>query len=365
MSDHQWMFRALELAALGQGAVEPNPMVGCVLVKESRIIAEGWHRRFGDLHAEAEALQNCSGDPRGSTAYVTLEPCCHTGKQPPCTAALIHAGVERVVVAMPDPFAEVNGGGFDLLKDAGIRVEVGLLQEQARELNAPYLKLVQQGRPWVLGKWAATLDGKIATSQGDSRWISNTASRSIVHQIRGRCDAIVVGSGTARVDDPLLTVRPPGPRTPVRVVVNSEATLDIDSQLVRTIEQAPVWVVCGPDAEPGRCDRLRELGVDVVQFEERDPNARLLALLDTMGQARMTNVLIEGGAHLMGSLFDLQMIDEIHAFIAPKLVGGVSAPGPIGGGGVGMMPNARQLQNVSMEPVEGDLYCHGRVRYTF
>lgn len=357
------MFRALELAAQGQGAVEPNPMVGCVLVKDGVAIGEGWHRQYGDLHAEADALKNCEGDPRGATAFVTLEPCCHTGKQPPCTTALIEAGVERVVVAMPDPFAEVNGGGLDLLKDAGVQVEVGLLQDQARELNAPYLKLVQKGRPWVLGKWAVTLDGKIATSEGNSQWISNASSRAIVHQIRGRCDAIVVGSGTERADDPLLTARPPGPRTPVRVVINSEATLDTESQLVRTLEQAPVWVVCGPHAEQDRCERLREFGVDVVQFEEQDANARLLALLDYMGQARMTNVLVEGGAKLMGSLFDLEAIDEVHAFIAPKLVGGSSAPGPMGGEGVGKMQQARQLQGLNVEQIDGDLYCHGRVRY--
>lgn len=363
MNDRQWMLRALKLAAQGQGAVEPNPMVGCVLVKDGQVIGEGWHRRFGDLHAEADALKRCSGDPRGATAFVTLEPCCHTGKQPPCTTALIEAGVERVVVAMPDPFAEVNGGGLDLLKDAGVRVDVGLLRDEAQELNAPYLKLVQKGRPWVLGKWAATLDGKIATSEGDSRWISNASSRALVHQIRGRCDAIVVGSGTARADDPLLTARPPGPRTPVRVVVSSEANLEIESQLITTLDQAPVWVVCGPNADQVRCERLREIGVEVVQFEEEDANARLLALLDYMGQARMTNVLIEGGAHLIGSLFDLQAVDEIHTFIAPKLVGGAAAPGPVGGAGVGKMQQARHLQDMTVEHVDGDLYCYGRVRY--
>ncbi|MEC8410469.1 MAG: bifunctional diaminohydroxyphosphoribosylaminopyrimidine deaminase/5-amino-6-(5-phosphoribosylamino)uracil reductase RibD, partial [Planctomycetota bacterium] len=164
MSDREWMFRALELAERGQGAVEPNPMVGCVLVQADQVIAEGWHRRFGDQHAEVDALEKCSADPKGATAYVTLEPCCHFGKQPPCTQSLIRAGIKRVVVAMADPFAEVDGGGISQLEAAGIKVEVGLLEERARYLNAPYLKLVQSGQPWLIAKWAATMDGKIATS---------------------------------------------------------------------------------------------------------------------------------------------------------------------------------------------------------
>lgn len=363
MSDRQWMFRALELAERGQGAVEPNPMVGCVLVHADQVIAEGWHRRFGEQHAEVDALERCSVDPKGATAYVTLEPCCHFGKQPPCTHALIRAGIERVVVAMADPFAEVDGGGVSQLEAAGIKVEVGLLEERARYLNAPYLKLVQKGQPWLIAKWAATMDGKIATSQSDSRWISNESSRAIVHQIRGRCDAIIVGAGTATSDDPLMTVRPPGLRSPVRIVISSEARLGLDSNLVKTLDEAPVWVVCGPDADAGHCNQLRDRGVDVIQFAQTDANQRLTDFMDYMGKARMTNVLIEGGSQLLGSFFDLRHVDEVHAFFAPKLAGGAAAPTAIGGAGVPTMAQVRHLGDPILREVDGDLYWQGRIRY--
>ena len=228
------MRRALELAAQGQGAVEPNPMVGCVIARGAEILGEGWHRRFGGAHAEVEALKLAGERARGATVYVTLEPCCHHGKTPPCTRAILDAGVARVVAAMPDPFPQVAGGGLAELRAAGIEVQSGVLEEEARKLNAPYLKLLSTGRPWIIAKWAMTLDGKIATAAGDSRWISCLDSRSIVHQLRGRVDAIVVGRGTAAADDPLLTARPPGPRTAMRIVVDTRASLSPQSQLVRT-----------------------------------------------------------------------------------------------------------------------------------
>ena len=264
---------------------------------------------------------------------------------------------------MADPFAEVDGGGVSQLEAAGIKVEVGLLEERARYLNAPYLKLVQKGQPWLIAKWAATMDGKIATSQSDSRWISNESSRAIVHQIRGRCDAIIVGAGTATSDDPLMTVRPPGLRSPVRIVISSEARLGLDSNIVKTLDEAPVWVVCGPDADAGHCNQLRDRGVDVVQFAQTDANQRLTDFMDYMGKARMTNVLIEGGSQLLGSFFDLRHVDEVHAFFAPKLAGGAAAPTAIGGAGVPTMAQVRHLGDPILREVDGDLYWQGRIRY--
>jgi diaminohydroxyphosphoribosylaminopyrimidine deaminase / 5-amino-6-(5-phosphoribosylamino)uracil reductase len=215
------MRRALELAAHGRGRVEPNPLVGCVIAHGAEIIGEGWHGSYGGPHAEIEALRIAGQRAAGATVYVTLEPCRHFGKIPPCTRALLAAGVRRVVAAMADPFPEVAGQGAAELTAAGVEVELGLLEPAARELNAPYLKLLATGRPWLVAKWAMTLDGKIATRTGDSRWISGEASRQVVHELRGRVDAVVVGSATAAADDPLLTARPPGPRTAVRTMVDS------------------------------------------------------------------------------------------------------------------------------------------------
>ncbi len=208
--DARHMTRALELAARGEGQVEPNPMVGCVIARDGVCIGEGWHQRFGGPHAEVEALGSVQGSAAGATMYVTLEPCCHTGKTPPCTEAIVRTGIGRVVVAQVDPFPAVAGQGVQRLRDAGIVVDVGLLEESARQLNAPYRKLIQQQTPWIIAKWAMTLDGKLASRTGYSQWISSAASRQRVHQLRQRVDAVMVGRGTAQADDPLLTARPAG-----------------------------------------------------------------------------------------------------------------------------------------------------------
>ncbi len=265
------MRRALDLAASGQGFVEPNPMVGCVIARGAEIIGEGWHRRFGGDHAEVEALRLAGSRAAGATLYVTLEPCCHTGKTPPCTEAILAAGIRRVVAAMADPFPQVAGGGAAALQAAGVAVELGLLADQARQLNAPYLKLLEHGVPWIIAKWAMTLDGKIATRTGQSRWISGSKSRQLVHALRGRMDAVVVGRGTAAADDPLLTARPAGPRTPMRVVLDTRASLPSESQLVRTAGQAPLLVAVGSEAEAADCRRLQEAGCEVLVCPGGDP----------------------------------------------------------------------------------------------
>ena len=264
------MQRALELAAQGQGFVEPNPMVGCVIARGAEIVGEGWHRRFGQAHAEVEALRIAGSRARGATLYVTLEPCCHQGKTPPCTRAVLAAGVARVVAAMADPFPQVAGGGLAELRAAGVEVQTGILENQARKLNAPYLKLLSAGRPWVVAKWAMTLDGKIAARTGDSRWISSPASRQLVHQLRGRMDAILVGRGTAAADDPQLTARPPGPRTALRIVVDTRASLSLASRLVRTAREVPVLVAVGPEAASADCANLQAAGCEVLVCDGAD-----------------------------------------------------------------------------------------------
>ena len=359
--DRWHMQRALELAIQGQGYVEPNPMVGCVIVRGAEIIGEGWHRRFGEAHAEVEALEIAGRRAAGATMYVTLEPCCHQGKTPPCSRAIVEAGVRRVVVAQRDPFPQVAGRGIAELKAAGIEVEVGLMEAEARRLNAPYLKLLETGRPWVLAKWAMTLDGKTATRAGSSRWISNPQSRRIVHALRGRVDAILVGRRTAQRDDPLLCARPPGARTALRVVADTRASLSCESQLVRTAREAPVLVAVGAEAPQADRSRLAEAGCEVFVSQADTRAARLDDLLRELGRRRLTNVLVEGGGQLVGSLLDAGQIDEIHVFIAPKLVGGTSAAGPIAGEGIAEMSEALLLEDPQVEQVGSDIYVRGRL----
>jgi diaminohydroxyphosphoribosylaminopyrimidine deaminase / 5-amino-6-(5-phosphoribosylamino)uracil reductase len=360
--DASHMARAIELAARGEGFVEPNPMVGCTIVADGEIVGEGFHRRFGGPHAEIEALRCAGPRAQGATVYVTLEPCCHQGKTPPCTQALIRAGVGRVVVAGRDPFPKVAGQGIVQLKQAGIAVDLGLLEAEARELNAPYLKLVGAGRPWIIAKWAMTLDGKLATHVGDSRWISCEASRRIVHQLRGRVDAVIIARGTAAADDPLLTARPPGPRTAARIVLDSNASLASTSQLAKTAREVPVVVAVGEQSQASDRQRLTDSGCEVLVCAGNSHAERLGWLLDELGRRQMTNLLVEGGSQLLGTMFDARQIDEVHVFIAPKLLGGQAAPSPIGGSGLELMKNALELTAPEIEQCGNDVYMHGRVK---
>ncbi|HZZ72697.1 MAG TPA: bifunctional diaminohydroxyphosphoribosylaminopyrimidine deaminase/5-amino-6-(5-phosphoribosylamino)uracil reductase RibD [Pirellulales bacterium] len=356
------MRRAIELAARGQGLVEPNPLVGCVIVQtDGGVVGEGFHTRFGAPHAEIEALKVAGARARGATLYCTLEPCCHYGKTPPCTEAIQAAGIKRVVAALADPFPAVSGGGLRALEASGIETEVGLLAEDARHLNAPYLKLVERGLPWIIAKWAMTLDGKLATRTGDSRWISGEAALRVTHQLRGRVDAILIGSGTAAADDPLLTARPAGPRRAARVVLDSRAVLLLDSQLVRTARETPVLVAVGPDAPEKNERDLTDAGCEVWRCMAADSQQRLHALLQELGRRKMTNVLIEAGGRLLGSLLDAGQIDEVHAFIAPKLIGGSSAASPCTGAGVERMNDALRLEEPHVRTLGDDVYISGRM----
>ncbi|MEQ8786918.1 MAG: bifunctional diaminohydroxyphosphoribosylaminopyrimidine deaminase/5-amino-6-(5-phosphoribosylamino)uracil reductase RibD [Pirellulaceae bacterium] len=364
--DSQFMRRALELASRGRGYVEPNPMVGCVIVAgegstAGDVVGEGWHRQFGGPHAEIEALRIAGSRARGATMYVTLEPCSHHGKTPPCCEAVVSAGVARVVVAQEDPFPEVAGRGIRTLREAGLHVEVGVAEVEATTLNAPYLKLLSTRRPWVIAKWAMTLDGKIATSAGDSRWISGGASRAVVHELRGRVDAILVGSGTAHTDDPLLTARPPGARTALRIVVDSRASLASTSRLAATAREIPLLAAVGREAPEKERLRLQELGCEVLSCDGATHADRLAQLLDELGRRRMTNVLVEGGARLLGTCFDMRAVDEAHVFVAAKVFGGQSAPTAVGGEGVPRVADALWMDAPAITELDGDVYLHGRL----
>lgn len=353
------MERALELAERGRGHVEPNPLVGAVVVQNDAVVGEGWHQKFGEAHAEINALAAADEKARGGTLYVTLEPCCHHGKTPPCTDAVIRAGIRRIVAAMPDPFPQVAGRGTELLRAAGIEVELGIEEAKARRLNAPYLKLLETGQPYVHGKWAMTLDGKIATRTGDSKWISNEASRRPVHELRGRVDAILVGIGTALADDPLLTARPPGPRKAVRVVLDSQARLSVASQLAKTAWQTPTLVVTAEEPPASRVAELKALGCEFLHLPSLHQRPTVPALLTELGRRRMTNVLVEGGSEVLGSFFDAGALDEVHVFIAPRLAGGGEARTPIAGRGVERIAEALTLRQWRIEQLDGDIVVQG------
>nr|WP_171470961.1 bifunctional diaminohydroxyphosphoribosylaminopyrimidine deaminase/5-amino-6-(5-phosphoribosylamino)uracil reductase RibD [Frigoriglobus tundricola] len=354
------MRHALALAAKGRGSVEPNPMVGAVVLDAAgRLAGEGWHQTFGGPHAEVFALSSAGERARGGTLVVTLEPCCHHGKTPPCTDAVLRAGIVRVVVAMADPFPKVAGGGIALLRAAGVEVHVGLCEADAVALNAPYLKLLRTGRPWVHLKWAMTLDGKIATWTGDSKWISGEESRRRVHELRGRVDAIIVGRGTVVADDPLLTARPPGPRAPARVVLSASGELPERCQL-RTTARSVGSDTGGPViVYTANADKLVGWAADGADVVALGDGVSLDAVLADLGRRRFTNVLIEGGAGLLGSAFDERVGDEFHVFVAPKLIGGTAAPAPLGGLGVQQMADAVALDRVTSEPFGADVYIHG------
>lgn len=353
-----WMRRALAEAEQGRGSVEPNPMVGAVLVREGRLIGVGHHERFGGPHAEVHALSRAAESARGATLYVTLEPCSHFGKTPPCTDALRASGVSRVVVAMPDPFPRVAGRGLAQLREAGVAVEVGLEADTARRLNAPYLKRLATGLPYVTAKWAMTLDGKIATATGDSRWISGPRSRALAHELRGRMDAIAVGIGTALADDPSLTARPPGPRTPSRVVLDSSARLPLGGQLASTAREVPVWVAVAGPAPSDRRAALKAAGCDLIVTPGDGP-VPIIPLLQELGRRGVTNLLVEGGSRVLGAFLDARQIDAVDVFLAPTLEGGPHGFPPVRGAGVSKMADAWRLERTTLSAVDGDVRLQG------
>ena len=320
-----YLRRALELAEGGRGRVSPNPLVGAVLVRDDSVIGEGFHAELGGLHAERAAIDECRArgvDPAGSTIYVTLEPCAHTGRQPPCTEAILEAGISRVVYASEDPTDKASGRGPGMLRDGGIEVELanGPEAAAARLLNQPFRKRARTGRPLVTYKAAMSLDGRVASPTGDSRWISSVESRELVHRWRAECDAVAVGIGTALADDPLLTARLEGDaRQPTRVVFDSGARLPLTSALVTSIDQAPLIVICAPEAASARRDGLERAGAEVIVATGRNDEARLEAALDELGRHEIQDLLVEGGPTFAGALFDAGEIDQVRLFIAPRL----------------------------------------------
>jgi diaminohydroxyphosphoribosylaminopyrimidine deaminase/5-amino-6-(5-phosphoribosylamino)uracil reductase len=363
--DEKHLLRALELARQARGRTSPNPLVGAVVVKNGRPIGEGFHEAAGQPHAERVALAACSEDPAGATLYVSLEPCCHEGRTPPCTDAIIDAKIARVVVASDDPTPKANGRGLGILRDEGVAVEVvnGDLGARARLLNQPFRKHALTGRPHVVFKAAMTLDGKVATATGDSKWISNEASRARAHRWRAEVDAVAIGIHTAMADDPLLTARVDAvARQPARIVFDSEASLRVDSRLASSLDQAPLIVVCSRAAKRTSVQALEALGIDVIVATGQNEPARVVSALDELGARGIQSLLLEGGPHLAGTFFDVGEIDEMRLFVAPVVAGGAAALPVLGGEGVEAIAATRRVLHMAHEEIDGDLLVSARLK---
>jgi len=355
MTDLQWMARALTLAARGRGLTSPNPMVGAIVVRDGAMLAERFHERTGGAHAEAAALLEAGDRARGATLYVTLEPCNHVGRTPPCVDAIIRAGVRRVVSATRDPNPRVKGGGAAALAASGVEVATPCLEREARALNRAFFTAVERQRPHVTVKWAMTLDGKIAAFDRQSRWITGEAARQEGHRLRSESDAVVTGIGTVLADDPALTVRlaRPWPREPYRVVVDSRARLPLDAKLLRTGTRSRVLVGVGEAAPPQRLATLESTGVTILPCKSREGRVDVADLVAHLLARDVTAVLLEAGSELTGAFVQAGLVDRVAAFVAPTLLGGADAPTPIGGPGL-TLPSALRLTNMTTRPLGPD-----------
>jgi diaminohydroxyphosphoribosylaminopyrimidine deaminase/5-amino-6-(5-phosphoribosylamino)uracil reductase len=366
--DDALLDRAIELGRRGLGRVSPNPLVGAVVERDGTVLGEGWHEEYGGPHAEVNAIRAAGeADLRGASLYVSLEPCCHQGRQPPCTDAILAAGIGRVVVASDDPTEKASGRGLGILRDEGVDVVVvdGALAARARLENQAFRKHARTGRPWVLFKSAMSLDGKVATRSGDSKWISSEHSRTCAHHWRASVDAVVVGVGTALADDPQLTARVPDVhRQPRRVVFDSTARLPLDSRLVAMAREIPLTVVTSRAAPRAAVEHLELAGAEVLVTAGENEPGRVVSALDQLGALEfpVTALLLEGGPHLAGAFLDAGEIDEARLFIAPLLLGGASARDPLEGEGVERIADAMRALSLSCEPSGEDVLLTARLR---
>ena len=363
MKNHNDLMKiALDLAEKGRGLVEPNPLVGAVIVKDNKVIGKGYHELYGGNHAEVNAINDAGDNCTGATMYVTLEPCSHFGKTPPCVESIKRAGIKKVYFAVFDPNPITAGRCAEILKGVGIEVISGILENEAIELNAPFFKLMEKKRPYVIAKWAMSLDGKIATHTGDSRWISSDESRTYVHCIRGQMDAIMVGIGTAIADDPLLTCRVSAERVPKRIIIDNKARLPLDSQLIKTINNADVIIATTNQAPKDNVKKLEDLGCNIITVNEKNGLVDLGLLLDELGSLQFTNVLVEGGSRIFGTMFDNHLVDKAVIFVAPKIIGGKDAISPVAGIGIVNITNAPQLNNIKLSHFANDIVVEGIIK---
>ncbi|MFV0466439.1 MAG: bifunctional diaminohydroxyphosphoribosylaminopyrimidine deaminase/5-amino-6-(5-phosphoribosylamino)uracil reductase RibD [Lachnospiraceae bacterium] len=360
MTDLEYMKIALELAQRGCGWVAPNPMVGAVIVKKGNIIGKGWHRKYGELHAEREALADCTESPKGATLYVTLEPCCHHGKTPPCTTAIIESGIQRVVIATLDPNPLVGGKGRDILSLHGIQVTLGVLEQDCRRVNEIFFHYIQSYRPYVVMKYAMTADGKIATCTGESKWITGTAARENVQQERHRCSAIMVGVGTVLSDDPMLTCRLEQGKQPIRIICDTNLRTPLESRLVKTAAQYRT-ILATAVTDQNRQEQYRYAGCEIIELSQKGAHIDLELLMQRLGRMQIDSILLEGGGTLNWSALESKIVNKVQCYIAPKLFGGRTAVTPVMGQGVNIPEEAFRLIHTRVIKVGEDILIEGEV----
>jgi len=362
--DNKYMSRAIELAQKGQGWTRPNPLVGAVIVKDGKKIGEGYHEHYGGPHAEVNAFLNATDDVRGATLYVTLEPCSHYGKTPPCANLIVEKNIKKVVVGLLDPNPLVSGNGIKLLRKHGIEVVLGVLEAECRQLNEIFLKYMKTNRPYVILKTAMTLDGKIASITGDSKWITNEKSRAFVHEIRHRVMGIMVGIDTVIEDDPKLTTRlnlQLG-KDPIRIIVDSKARLTLDKQVINPNSNAKTILATTELANPKKIKELEAAGVEIITTTSVNNKVNLLELMEALGERKIDSILLEGGSTLNYSALESGIVDKVYQFVAPKMIGGKAARTPVGGEGIKYMKDAIELHSVSVERFENDIMIVGYLR---
>lgn len=361
--DRIFMLKALELADMARGRTNPNPMVGAVIVKDGMIIGEGYHHQAGTPHAEVHALRQAGKDAAGADLYVTLEPCSHFGRTPPCADAVIESGIRRVVIATVDPNPKVAGRGIEKLTAAGIEVEVGLLANEARKLNEVFFKYIKTALPFVALKTAMTLDGKIATRSGDSKWITTETSRKYVHKLRNVYEAIMVGIGTVLKDDPRLNTRldEEDTRNPIRIIIDGHLDLPLESNICKTADQQKTLVFCAESADITRSRELHNRGIEVFSLSCDPDHIPLAAVISKLGELQICSLLVEGGGEINASLLAEKLVDKVYWFIAPKIAGGLTAPSPVGGQGIVKMNEALALTSLDLQKFGDDILITGYI----
>lgn len=359
--DEKYMRLAMQLAGNAIGRTSPNPLVGAVIVKDNRVVGCGWHRKAGTPHAEVHALNQAGELAQGADVYVTLEPCAHYGKTPPCAKALVEAKVKNVYGGLLDVNPKVAGKGFKILEDAGIHVEYGFLQDELRKQNEVFFKWIEHKKPFVVLKAAMTLDGKIATATGQSKWITNETSRAYGYKLRDIYDGIMVGINTVIEDNPMLTARVDGGKNPIRIVVDSSLRIDINANVVQD-KSAKTIIATTDKADKDKILKLQAQDIDVIVVDkDKNDKVDIEKLLDILGQQNICSILVEGGATLSGSFVAKKLVDKVYFFIAPKIIGGKEAKTPVAGTGILNLQEALALKDIQIEKLEEDILIIGRV----
>lgn len=362
--DIKYMKKALELAKKGTGFTNPNPLVGAVIVKDGKIIGEGYHEVYGGNHAEVNAIKSATEDVKGATMYVTLEPCSHYGKTPPCAKTVAEKGIKEVIIGLKDPNPLVSGKGIKILQDNGIEVITGVLEEEGKRVNEIFLKYITSKLPFCILKTAMTLDGKIAASTGDSKWVTNELSRKYVHELRNRVSGIMVGIGTVLEDDPLLTTRLEDRQgsDSIRIIVDSSAKIPLGSKVLNVKSKAKTIIATTELAQKDKVKALEERGAEVIIVPLKNHKVDLCCLMKKLGEIKIDSVLLEGGSTLNYSALQEKIIDKVNVFIAPKIIGGSTAKTPIGGEGIALMKDAVSLQNIEIHKFGDDVMIEGYLR---